>query len=132
MHYGADGIEAGSLNKYDYACTAAACLAYLLLKQQDSCGLITFDEDVRQVIPPRSSQLHIDAVIKALHVSKPREKTDIREDPAPRRREHAAAAGSSCSSPTCCAIASRCSRGWRCSGTAGTTCWSSTSWTTTN
>jgi uncharacterized protein (DUF58 family) len=65
-----------ALSKYDYAATAAACLAYLTIKQQDSAGLITFDSDVRQVIPPRSSQLHVDAVVKALHVSRPREKTD--------------------------------------------------------
>ena len=68
--------KAGSLGKYEYAATAAACLAYLTVKQQDSAGLITFDADVRQVIPPRSSQLHMDAVVKALHVSKPRDKTD--------------------------------------------------------
>jgi uncharacterized protein (DUF58 family) len=72
MHYGR-----GPLNKYQYACTAAACLAYLLLKQQDAAGLITFDADVRQVLPARSQQLHIDAVVQALHVSKPREKTDV-------------------------------------------------------
>ena len=78
MMYGVDRHrKAGTLYKYDYAATAAACLSYLTTKQQDSCGLITFDEDVRQVIPPRSSTLHMDAVVKALHVSKPRAKTDI-------------------------------------------------------
>jgi uncharacterized protein (DUF58 family) len=77
MLYGADRHrKAGTLHKYEYAATAAACLAYLTVKQQDSAGLITFDSDVRQVLPPRSSQLHMDAVVKALHVSKPREKTD--------------------------------------------------------
>ena len=77
MLYGADKHRrAGTLHKYEYVATAAACLSYLTIKQQDSCGLITFDSDVRQVIPPRSSQLHLDAVVKALHVSKPREKTD--------------------------------------------------------
>jgi len=77
MLYGAERHrKAGTLHKYEYAATAAACLAYLTVKQQDSAGLITFDSDVRQVIPPRSSQLHMDAVVKALHVSRPREKTD--------------------------------------------------------
>src|SRR5215471_20870642 len=51
MHYGR-----GALNKYNYACTAAACLAYLLLRQQDSVGLVTFDSDVRQIVPARSQQ----------------------------------------------------------------------------
>jgi uncharacterized protein (DUF58 family) len=72
MHYGR-----GALNKYEYACTIAACLGYLLLRQQDAVGLISFDSDVRQIVPARSQQTHIDAVINALHVSKPREKTDL-------------------------------------------------------
>ncbi len=71
MHYGR-----GPMNKYDYGCTIAACLAFLLLRQQDSCGLITFDENVRQVIPPRSANTHIDALVKAMDVSRPRDKTD--------------------------------------------------------
>lgn len=72
MHYGR-----GALNKYEYGCTIASCLAYLLLRQQDSVGSITFDSDVRHIVPTRSQQTHIDAIIKSLDVSKPREKTDI-------------------------------------------------------
>jgi uncharacterized protein (DUF58 family) len=72
MHYGR-----GALNKYNYACTAGACLAYLLLRQQDSAGLITFDSDVRQIVPARSQLTHIDAIVTAMDVSRPREKTDI-------------------------------------------------------
>src|SRR6516164_8810064 len=34
------------LNKYEYASTIAACLSYLLLRQSDSVGLMTFDADV--------------------------------------------------------------------------------------
>src|SRR5439155_22821437 len=72
MHYGR-----GALNKYNYGCTIAACLGYLLLRQQDSCGLISFDSDVRQIVPARSQQTHIDALVKAMDVSRPREKTDL-------------------------------------------------------
>jgi uncharacterized protein (DUF58 family) len=72
MHYGR-----GALNKYNYACTAAACLAYMLLRQQDAVGIVTFDNNVRQIIPPRSQTNHIDAICNAMHTSKPREKTDI-------------------------------------------------------
>ncbi|HLN27624.1 MAG TPA: DUF58 domain-containing protein [Gemmataceae bacterium] len=72
MHYGR-----GALNKYNYACTIAACLGYLLLRQQDSVGLITFDDDVRQVVPARSQQTHIDALVKAMDTSRPRAKTDL-------------------------------------------------------
>src|SRR6266851_9647147 len=66
MHYGR-----GALNKYNYACTIGACLAYLLLRQQDACGCITFDQDVRNIIPPRSQQIHIDAICKSMDVSRP-------------------------------------------------------------
>src|SRR6516164_9760006 len=72
MHYGR-----GALNKYNYGCTAAACLAYMLLRQQDAVGLISFDQDVRQIVPARSQNTHIDALCNAMHVSRPREKTDI-------------------------------------------------------
>ena len=67
----------GAMTKYEYGCTIAACLAYLLLRQQDSAGLVTFDEDVRQILPARSAQNHLDAIIKAMDVSRPREKTDM-------------------------------------------------------
>jgi len=72
MHYGR-----GPLNKYAYACTVAACLGYLLLRQQDSVGLITFDDNVRQIVPARSQQTHVDALVQALHTSRPRAKTDL-------------------------------------------------------
>lgn len=72
MHYGR-----GALNKYSYGCTVAACLAYLLLRQQDAVGLVSFDEDVRQIIPTRSQHTHIDALVKAMDVSRPRAKTDL-------------------------------------------------------
>jgi uncharacterized protein (DUF58 family) len=71
MHYGR-----GALNKYEYACTVAACLGYLLLRQQDAVGLMTFDESVRQIIPARSQQTHIDSIVRAMNVSRPRDKTD--------------------------------------------------------
>src|SRR5438034_2090074 len=72
MHYGR-----GALNKYNYACTIAACLGHLLLRQQDSVGMITFDDKVRQTVPARSPQTHIDALVKAMDVSRPRAKTDL-------------------------------------------------------
>jgi uncharacterized protein (DUF58 family) len=72
MHYGR-----GALNKYGYGCTIAACLAYLLLRQQDSVGLITFDDTVRQIVPARSQQTQLDSVIAALDASRPRAKTDL-------------------------------------------------------
>jgi uncharacterized protein (DUF58 family) len=75
MQYG----RKGWLSKYEYGCTAAACLAYLTVKQQDSVGLVSYGWDVNQVIPARSSQNQIENVVNALNKSKPKdkEKTDI-------------------------------------------------------
>jgi uncharacterized protein (DUF58 family) len=72
MHYGN-----GPMNKYNYACTAGACLAYLLLRQMDAAGCITFDSQVRKIVPTRGQLTHLDAICNAMHISTPAEKTDI-------------------------------------------------------
>src|SRR2546428_8835706 len=41
------------LTKRAYADRLAAALALILLRQRDATGLVTFDEQVRQVIPAR-------------------------------------------------------------------------------
>ncbi|MBX7103763.1 MAG: DUF58 domain-containing protein [Gemmataceae bacterium] len=65
--------------KYDSASTIAACLAYLALRQHDAAGLVSFDSAVRQVVPARSSMTHVDSLVSALNVSKPKEKTDLEQ-----------------------------------------------------
>jgi uncharacterized protein (DUF58 family) len=67
----------GPMTKYEYACTVAACLGYLILRQQDSVGLMAFDSAVRQIVPARSAMTHMDALVQAMHVSKPQAKTDL-------------------------------------------------------
>lgn len=87
MHYGHS-----ALNKYEYGCTIGACLGYMLLRQQDSAGIITFDEKVRFIVPARSQNTHIDAICKAMDVSRPKDKTDI-ESVLSRVAEHAPSKG---------------------------------------
>src|SRR5687767_1913854 len=67
----------GPLNKYEYACTLACSLAYLVLKQQDGVGCTTFDEKVRVSVPVRTQQNHIYSIVDALSVQDPRDKTDM-------------------------------------------------------
>jgi uncharacterized protein (DUF58 family) len=67
----------GALNKYEYACTIAACLAYLLLRQQDAVGCVAFDEEIRVRVPMRTKRNHIQSIIDALNVSMPRNKTKM-------------------------------------------------------
>ncbi|MFN0198084.1 MAG: DUF58 domain-containing protein [Planctomycetaceae bacterium] len=67
----------GSLSKYEYACTIAASLAYLLLRQQDAVGMITFDDQIRSQIPLRSKRNHLHAILAGLDQAKPQKKTDM-------------------------------------------------------
>ncbi|MFM2097368.1 MAG: hypothetical protein RIS70_4492 [Planctomycetota bacterium] len=67
----------GSMTKYEYGCTVAACLAYLVLRQQDAVGCVAFDDDVRARVPVRSKRNHILSVIETLDLNQPRDKTDM-------------------------------------------------------
>jgi uncharacterized protein (DUF58 family) len=67
----------GELNKYEYACRVAASLAYLLLKQSDAVGLVTFDEAVRQRVEQSSKLNHLGALLAALDIAKPQAKTGM-------------------------------------------------------
>jgi len=67
----------GPLNKYEYACTLACSLAYLVLRQQDGIGCTTFDEKIRVSVPVRTNNNHIFSIVDSLAVQEPRDKTDM-------------------------------------------------------
>jgi uncharacterized protein (DUF58 family) len=52
------------ITKLDYAKTLAACLAYLVSKQRDRVGLVTFDEQIVDHVPP--SAKHLEVVLHTL------------------------------------------------------------------
>src|SRR5690606_29535074 len=64
-----------AMSKLDYAKTAAAALAYLVLHQRDAVGLVTFDAEIRQVIRPSSSAAQLTRVLKTLEQSEASGKT---------------------------------------------------------
>ncbi|MFL5241669.1 MAG: DUF58 domain-containing protein [Gemmataceae bacterium] len=79
MRYGSMQ-EAGNnsvITKYDYACLTAAALAYLILHQQDSVGLITFDSQVRGFLKPSSQPSHFKEIVNALNRGCGGEKTSL-------------------------------------------------------
>ena len=71
------GEKRGGASKFDVACTLAASLAYLLNRQQDAVGLVTFDVDVRRNLPARSSTPHLNTVFGALEETRPDDRTDV-------------------------------------------------------
>jgi uncharacterized protein (DUF58 family) len=67
----------GQVSKYDYACLVAAALGYLILHQQDSVGLVTFDDQVRQFLRPSSQPSHLRQIVQVMNQGAAREKTRI-------------------------------------------------------
>ena len=65
------------VSKYDYACVAAASLAYLTLHQQDSIGLAVYDNVVRHFLRPSSQGSHMKTVVNILNKGAGRERTAI-------------------------------------------------------
>jgi uncharacterized protein (DUF58 family) len=59
----------GDVSKLDYAATLLAALAYVLTRQADAVSLITFDEDIRDRVPPRSGPAHLDYLMR--HLAEP-------------------------------------------------------------
>ena len=69
--------SSGGMSKYDYGCTLAASLAYLLLRQQDAVGLTLFDSAVRACAPPSSSPAQLRTVCRLMEGAEPRERTAL-------------------------------------------------------
>jgi uncharacterized protein (DUF58 family) len=72
MRYGS-----GPVTKYDYACMAAAGLAYLVLHQTDSVGFVSFDDRIRRFLKPSSQPSHLKEVVHVMNEGASREKTHM-------------------------------------------------------
>jgi uncharacterized protein (DUF58 family) len=60
------GYGSGSYTKCDYARTLAASLGYFLYTQRDAVGLLTFDEQVSEFLPPRYRPGHLRRMMAVL------------------------------------------------------------------
>jgi uncharacterized protein (DUF58 family) len=66
-----------NVTKLQYAQFVAAALAYLVIQQQDSAGLVTFDEQVRRYLRPSSQPSHLKELFHLMDVSPARHKSDM-------------------------------------------------------
>ncbi len=66
---------AAAMSKLEYAQCIAASLAYLVLQQQDSVGLATFDDQVRVLVRPSSNPSHMKQLIHVMETSPAARKT---------------------------------------------------------
>lgn len=65
------------LSKLEYACFLAASLAYLMVRQQDSVGLVVFADGIQQHLPAHSTTAHLNEVLRTLEGVEPRAETDL-------------------------------------------------------
>ena len=63
--------------KLELASHIAASMAYLILRQQDSVGMVCFDKEVKSFIPTSSSMGHLRPILGTLAQSEGRNKTDL-------------------------------------------------------
>lgn len=76
--------EQAPLSKIAYGGYLAAALHYIMVKQRDATGLITFDEAIRDVLPPRSATSWLRQILVRLQ--------QTIDQPPPRKRTGAAKA----------------------------------------
>lgn len=65
------------LSKFEYSICLAAAMCYLMIHQQDPVGLITFDEKIRDILPPKSKRTQLGTVLSHLARLEPSGKTNI-------------------------------------------------------
>ncbi len=66
-----------NVSKFQYAQMVAAALGYMVLQQQDSVGLATFDDGVRRYLKPAGQPSHLKELIHLLDATPARAKSDL-------------------------------------------------------
>src|SRR3990172_8412981 len=65
MDYASNGIS-----KFAYGCTLTASLAYLILRQQDAAGLVTFSNGIESFVPPLAKRGYVFEILRPLEAQK--------------------------------------------------------------
>jgi uncharacterized protein (DUF58 family) len=66
-----------NVTKLQYAQFVVAALAYMILQQQDSVGLVVYDDAVRRYLKPAGHPAQLKELLKLLEVTPAREKSDL-------------------------------------------------------
>jgi uncharacterized protein (DUF58 family) len=67
----------GPITKLKYAIHLAAALTFLMLRQRDAVGLVTFDEKITGYLPPRSMKSYLHQILMNLDRIQPGHETSI-------------------------------------------------------
>jgi uncharacterized protein (DUF58 family) len=75
MFYGS-----GDSTKIDYACRLAAALAWLMVGQKDAAGLVTFNERITSMLPPKAYRGYLGQIFRVLAELEPKDSTRLLEN----------------------------------------------------
>jgi uncharacterized protein (DUF58 family) len=70
-------FKSGEVSKLTYGSYLTAALAYLMLHQNDAVGLVLFDSEMRQYLPPKARPTQFRRILDLLDHSYSREDTDV-------------------------------------------------------
>ena len=70
-------VNGQPVSKFDYARYVAAALSYLMIKQQDAVGLVTFDDQVRTMVRAASRPSQVRLVLGEMDRSAPGNDTQL-------------------------------------------------------
>ena len=65
------------ISKLDYAGMLSGALSFMMLRQRDAVGLVTFDQKIRKYIPPRSRKGHLHVLLNEIAAQEPSQTTDV-------------------------------------------------------
>lgn len=69
----------GEITKLEYGKILAASLSYLLINQQDAVGLGLYSEKIESFLPPKSSRIYLQNILKEIHNIQSSSKTNTAE-----------------------------------------------------
>jgi uncharacterized protein (DUF58 family) len=70
-------FKSGARSKLEYGSYLAAALSYLMLHQNDAVGLVLFDSEVRQYLPPKARPTQFRRILEALETPPSNEDNDV-------------------------------------------------------
>ncbi len=67
------------IDKLTYSLQLAAALTFLMIKQRDAVGLVSFDEKIKNYVPPRSAGSHLHVLLREMEKLEASQSTNIAE-----------------------------------------------------
>lgn len=75
----AASVDGNQLSKFEYGRYLAAALSYLFVKQGDGAGVVTFDNEIKQVMRAASRPSQVRRILEILHETVPGQDTKLAE-----------------------------------------------------